>query len=381
MSSEANNTIALAQQLIREPSVSPEDGQCQQIMAAFLEDLGFAVEHMPFGPVSNLWATRPGQAPGPMLVFAGHTDVVPPGPLDQWQFPPFDAVVTDDYLEGRGAADMKGSLAAMLTAIKRFIDDRDYKGTIGLLITSDEEDVATDGTVKVMDELDRRKTRIDYCVVGEPSSSSLVGDVIRVGRRGSLNGKLTVRGIQGHVAYPTEAINPIHLAAPAIAELTTTVWDEGNEFFPATSLQISNIQAGTGANNVIPGELTADFNFRFSTECTEETLRARTEEILGRHLSDFEVAWKLSGPPFLTQDGDLIPATCRVIERVAGYSPELSTSGGTSDGRFIAPRGIEVVELGPTNKTIHKINERIPVAELEKLSVIYEGILQELLLP
>lgn len=372
-------TIQLAQALIREDSVSPEDGQCQAIMAEYLERLGFSVEHMPFGPVSNFWAVRQGKTPGHLLAFAGHTDVVPPGPLENWHIPPFEGVVENDYLEGRGAADMKGSLAAMLTAIERFINENEYSGSIGLLITSDEEDVAADGTVKVMDELDRRNVKIDYCVIGEPSSSNQVGDVIRVGRRGSLNGRLIVKGVQGHVAYPKDAVNPIHLAAPALAELAAAHWDDGNEFFPATSFQISNINAGTGANNVVPGELSLDFNFRFSTESTEASLREKTETILARHLTEYEVIWKLSGPPFLTTGGELIPATCKAIQQVTGIDTELSTSGGTSDGRFIAPRGVEVVELGPTNATIHKVNERIPVEELNQLSVIYESILKELL--
>ena len=375
-----SDTISLAQQLIREPSVSPKDGCCQQIMASYLTKLGFTVEHLPFGPVKNLWATRKGSGEGPLFSFAGHTDVVPTGPEGEWQISPFEGKVLGDILHGRGAADMKGSLAAMLTATSRFLaKGDDYKGTIAFLITSDEEDVATDGTVKVMDTLESRGTTIDYCLIGEPSSSQFVGDVVRVGRRGSLGGTLFIKGIQGHVAYANKARNPIHESAPALVELTTTRWDEGNEFFPATTFQISNITAGTGANNVIPGELRAEFNFRFSTESTEESLRQRTEEILDRHCTDFRLDWRLSGPPFLTTAGALIPAVQAAILNRSGLNTELSTAGGTSDGRFIAPREVEVVELGPCNATIHKVNEQVSVKDLDTLSVIYEDILETLM--
>lgn len=375
-----SDTLSLAQQLIREPSVSPEDGQCQQIMASYLGDLGFNVEHLPFGPVKNLWATRRGSSDGPLFCFAGHTDVVPTGPEGEWQISPFEGKVAGDILHGRGAADMKGSLAAMLTATSRFLaTGDDYHGTIAFLITSDEEDAATDGTVKVMDTLESRGTTIDYCLIGEPSSSQTLGDVVRVGRRGSLGGTLVIKGIQGHVAYADKARNPIHESAPALLELTTTLWDEGNEYFPATTFQISNITAGTGANNVIPGELRAEFNFRFSTESTEESLRIKTEEILSRHCVDFNLDWRLSGPPFLTTAGALVPAVQKAILNHTGQDTELSTSGGTSDGRFIAPRNIEVVELGPCNATIHKVNEQVSVKDLEALSVIYENILGSLL--
>ena len=375
-----SDTISLAQQLIREPSVSPEDGCCQQIMASYLTNLGFTVEHLPFGPVKNLWATRKGSGEGPLFSFAGHTDVVPTGPEGEWQISPFEGKVLGDILHGRGAADMKGSLAAMLTATSRFVaKGDDYKGTIAFLITSDEEDVATDGTVKVMDTLESRGTTIDYCLIGEPSSSQFLGDVVRVGRRGSLGGTLFIKGIQGHVAYANKARNPIHESAPALVELTTTRWDEGNEFFPATTFQISNITAGTGANNVIPGELRAEFNFRFSTESTEESLRQRTEEILDRHCTDFRLDWRLSGPPFLTTAGALIPAVQAAILNRSGLNTELSTAGGTSDGRFIAPREVEVVELGPCNATIHKVNEQVSVKDLDTLSVIYEDILETLM--
>ena len=375
-----SDTTSLAQQLIREPSVSPKDGCCQQIMASYLTKLGFTVEHLPFGPVKNLWATRKGSGEGPLFSFAGHTDVVPTGPEGEWQISPFEGKVLGDILHGRGAADMKGSLAAMLTATSRFVAKGDnYKGTIAFLITSDEEDVATDGTVKVMDTLESRGTTIDYCLIGEPSSSQFVGDVVRVGRRGSLGGTLFIKGIQGHVAYANKARNPIHESAPALVELTTTRWDEGNEFFPATTFQISNITAGTGANNVIPGELRAEFNFRFSTESTEESLRQRTEEILDRHCTDFRLDWRLSGPPFLTTAGALIPAVQAAILNRSGLNTELSTAGGTSDGRFIAPREVEVVELGPCNATIHKVNEQVSVKDLDTLSVIYEDILETLM--
>ena len=375
-----SDTISLAQQLIREPSVSPKDGCCQQIMASYLTKLGFTVEHLPFGPVKNLWATRKGSGEGPLFSFAGHTDVVPTGPEDEWQISPFEGKVLGDILHGRGAADMKGSLAAMLTATSRFVaKGDDYQGTIAFLITSDEEGVATDGTVKVMDTLESRGTTIDYCLIGEPSSSQFVGDVVRVGRRGSLGGTLFIKGIQGHVAYANKARNPIHESAPAMVELTTTRWDEGNEFFPATTFQISNITAGTGANNVIPGELRAEFNFRFSTESTEESLRRRTEEILDRHCTDFRLDWRLSGPPFLTTAGALIPAVQAAILNRSGLNTELSTAGGTSDGRFIAPREVEVVELGPCNATIHKVNEQVSVKDLDTLSVIYEDILETLM--
>ncbi len=375
-----SETGTLAQALIREESVSPADGDCQQIMSRFLEELGFKVEAMPFGPVSNFWATRAGASTGPLFVFAGHTDVVPTGPLEAWDHPPYAGEVTGDMLHGRGAADMKGSLAAMLTATRRFLETHpDYSGSIGYLITSDEEDVAEDGTVKVMDALEARGIKLDYCVIGEPSSSTQLGDVIRVGRRGSLNGSLTIRGIQGHVAYPNDARNPIHEFGPVLAELAATTWDEGNEFFPPTSFQISNIQAGTGAKNVIPGELQVEFNFRFSTESSQASLQERTETILKKHATDYVVDWKLSGPPFLTAGGKLIPAVQTVITNVCGIDTELSTSGGTSDGRFIAPRGVEVVELGPRNATIHKINECVSLKDLDKLSMVYEALLTNLL--
>ena len=376
-----DSTIELAQQLIREVSVSPEDGDCQHIMTEYLSTLGFEVEALPFGPVKNLWATRPGALPGPLFTFAGHTDVVPTGPVEKWQHPPFSAEVHDGVLHGRGAADMKGSLAAMLTATSRFLaSSPEYIGTIAFLITSDEEDAAVDGTVRVMDTLDDRGISIDYCLIGEPSSSHTLGDVVRVGRRGSLNGTLKLQGIQGHVAYPDDGRNPIHEFAPILSALIGTHWDNGNAFFPATSFQISNIHAGTGANNVIPGELEVEFNFRYSTESTQESLIEATEAIVAQHTTDYSIDWRLSGPPFLTSDGKLIPAVQETLRAICDLETDLSTSGGTSDGRFIAPRGVEVVELGPSNATIHKLNEQVSVDALMKLSLVYEGILKRLLI-
>ena len=371
-------TLALTCDLIRRPSVSPEDGGCQQQMAAFLEKLGFSVQHMRFDDVDNLWATL-GDS-GPVFAFAGHTDVVPPGSLEQWETDPFVPEVRDGTLFGRGAADMKGGLAAMLTATEQFLTgDRRPNGTLAFLITSDEEADAINGTVKVMTALKKAGLHIDYCLVGEPSSRESLGDVIRVGRRGSLSGALTIHGIQGHVAYPDDARNPIHEAAPALTELVGTEWDQGNEFFPATTCQISNINAGTGANNVIPGELNILFNFGFSPESSEDALRSKTEEILIRHGLSFDLRWRLSGQPFLTTGGSLIPAVVESIRNITGTETELSTSGGTSDGRFIAPTGTEVVELGVRNATIHKVNEQVSIAELTQLTRVYQDILERIL--
>jgi succinyl-diaminopimelate desuccinylase len=371
-------TIDLAKQLIRKESISPNDGGCQQLMADYLAGLGFAIEHMPFADVRNLWAVH-GQGE-PRLVFAGHTDVVPPGPLTDWQTPPFEPTVDNGVLYGRGAADMKGSLAAMLTAASRFLATHaDHPGSLCLLITSDEEADAVNGTRKVVEALHRRGEAISWCVVGEPSSDKTLGDVIRVGRRGSLNAILTIRGVQGHIAYPGEARNPIHLAAPAIAELAFTEWDGGNRHFPPTSMQISNIHAGTGANNVIPGSLVVTFNFRFSTESTADGLRQRTQDLLDAHGLEYDIAWSLSGEPFITEGGVLIEAVERSIETVLGLRPALSTSGGTSDGRFIAPLGSQVVELGPCNASIHKVNECVRIEELQRLSTVYASIMTHLL--
>ena len=343
-----------------------------------LRAIGFECVPLRFGDVENFWAVR-GDS-GPILCFAGHTDVVPSGPEQQWQSPPFEPTFKDGKLFGRGAADMKGSLAAMITACERFVAAHStHNGRIGFLITSDEEGVAVDGTVKVVEWLEQRNEKIRWCVVGEPSSSQKIGDVIRNGRRGSLNAKLIVRGIQGHVAYPEKARNPIHTASPALAELAAQTWDNGNAFFPATSFQISNIHSGSGATNVIPGELEVLFNFRFSTESTEQQLRERTEAILRKHNLDYAIEWSLSGAPFLTAKGDLVDATQNAIRTVVGIDTELNTGGGTSDGRFIAPTGAQVVELGPVNATIHKIDEHVVAEDLDKLSTMYEKIMQQLL--
>ncbi len=371
-------TLALTCQLIEQPSVTPHDADCQHILMQRLAAIGFQCREMPFGDVKNFWAIR-GQD-GPLFCFAGHTDVVPSGEEKHWHSAPFKATIKSEYLYGRGAADMKGSLAAMVTACERFVAQHpDHDGRIAFLITSDEEGVAVDGTVKVIEQLQRENTRIDWCLVGEPSSSQQMGDTIKNGRRGSLGARLVVKGVQGHVAYPQLARNPIHDAAPALAELTAEVWDYGNAFFPATSFQISNINGGTGATNVIPGTLEVLFNFRFSTELTDEKIRERTEAILQKHALDYEIQWSLSGKPFLTGCGELVDAAVAAIRDVTGLDTELSTAGGTSDGRFIAPTGAQVVELGPVNATIHKIDENTHVGELEQLSQVYETILQKLL--
>ena len=372
-------TLALACELIRRRSVTPDDAGCQALMMARLTALGFSCTPLRFGEVDNFWAER-GNA-GPILVFAGHTDVVPTGPPEQWHTPPFEPTLVDGSLYGRGAADMKGSLAAMLIACEEFVAEHpDHPGRIGFLITADEEGDAVNGTVKVMQHLQQQNKAIDWCLVGEPSSSASLGDVIKNGRRGSLGAVLTVRGIQGHIAYPQLADNPIHRALPALEALVAEVWDEGNEFFPPTSMQISNIHAGTGATNVIPGTVQVLFNFRFSTEVTEDELRRRTEAILDAHGLDYELRWVLSGQPFLTASGALVAATVASIGAVTGLEPELSTAGGTSDGRFIAPTGAQVVELGPINATIHKLNEVVLAADLPRLAAIYRGVMERLLL-
>ncbi len=371
-------TLDLTIALMREPSVTPFDANCQTLMIERLEKIGFRVERLRFGDVDNFWARR-GDS-GPVLAFAGHTDVVPTGPVEHWAVEPFAPEIRDGMLIGRGAADMKGSLAAMVVACERFVAKHpDHQGSIAFLITSDEEGVAVNGTVKVVEHLEQRGEKMTWALVGEPSSSKRLGDVIKNGRRGSLNGVLTVLGTQGHVAYPQLADNPIHRAAPALAELAAETWDHGNEFFPATSFQISNINAGTGANNVIPGEMKVVFNFRFSTEVTEQQLRERTEAILNRHGLRYRLDWSLSGHPFLTARGELVAAAQESIRAICGIDPELSTSGGTSDGRFIAPTGAQVLELGPLNATIHKVNEEVSVADLDTLTDVYEGILQRLL--
>lgn len=373
-----DTTLALTCDLIRRQSVTPEDDGCQALMMARLAELGFQCKELPFGEVTNFWAVR-GDS-GPILVFAGHTDVVPTGPTEQWQTPPFEPTQKNGLLYGRGAADMKGSLAAMVVACEEFIADHpDHTGRIGFLITSDEEGPALNGTVKVMQYLQEQGESIDWCLVGEPSSSDALGDVIKNGRRGSLNAVLTVRGIQGHIAYPLLADNPIHRLMPALHALASETWDEGNEFFPPTSFQVSNITGGTGATNVIPGQVEAVFNFRFSTEVTDSELRQRTERILDGFGLDYSLDWNLSGQPFLTPRGDLVEAAVASVESVTGKAPELSTAGGTSDGRFIAPYGVQVVELGPVNATIHKIDEEVLVDDLPRLTAMYRGILERLL--
>ena len=370
-------TLVLTKQLIAKQSVTPMDEGCQVLMIEHLQKIGFEVESLRFGDVDNFWAIR-GDT-GPILCFAGHTDVVPSGPASSWSQPPFEPTVVDGQLYGRGAADMKGSLAAMLVAVERFVDEHpDHTGRIAFLITSDEEGIATNGTVKVVQWLQDQNITPDYCLVGEPSSTAKCGDVIKNGRRGSLGCTMTVKGLQGHVAYPHLGRNPIHLAAPALAELASESWDQGNEFFPATSFQISNINGGTGATNVIPGELQVVFNFRFSTEVTDQQLRQRTEAILDRHGLDYDLKWNLSGQPFLTPEGELVEAAVASIKQVTGMDTELSTAGGTSDGRFIAPMGTQVVELGPINATIHQIDENTNVAELDVLTDIYQALLQRL---
>lgn len=375
---ELSPTLVLAQELIRRPSVTPDDQGCQDLMMDRLKAIGFNCTPLRFGDVDNFWATR-GKS-GPIMAFAGHTDVVPTGPEQAWSFPPFAPTLHDGKLFGRGAADMKGSLAAMVTACERFVEQNpDHSGRIGFLITSDEEGIATHGTVKVMEWLEQQGEHIEWCLVGEPSSTKKVGDIIKNGRRGSLGAELTVKGKQGHVAYPHLASNPIHLAAPALAELTQEAWDQGNDFFPATSFQISNFNAGTGATNVIPGAAKVVFNFRFSTEVTDLELRQRTEAILNKHGFEYDLVWNLSGQPFLTSEGALVEAAQTAIEQVTGEKTTLSTAGGTSDGRFIAPYGTQVVELGPVNATIHQVNECVCAEDLDALSAIYEQVLLSLL--
>ena len=372
-----SDTLELAQQLIQRPSVTPLDEGCQELIAKRLAACGFSVETLQFEDVTNLWATL--GTGGPLFVFAGHTDVVPTGPENKWHYPPFSATVADGFLHGRGAADMKGSIAAMVTAVERFLEQSELDARIGFLITSDEEGIAINGTQKVMEELGRRGIKIDYCLVGEPSSSDQLGDTVKIGRRGSLGAKLIVRGTQGHVAYPQLAVNPIHKILPVLASLTDITWDEGNASFPATSFQISNINAGTGATNVIPGQITTEFNFRFSTELDAATIQSRVTQLLDEAELDYQLEWNLSGEPFLTDTGKLVEAVAGSIKQHCALDTDRSTAGGTSDGRFIAPTGAEVVELGPCNATIHQVDEKITVAELEKLSEVYQGVLEALL--
>jgi succinyl-diaminopimelate desuccinylase len=372
-------TLALALDLIRRRSVTPDDDGCQTLMMQRLEAIGFTCTKLRFGEVDNFWAIRGND--GPILAFAGHTDVVPTGPESQWKIPPFEPEIINGTLYGRGAADMKGSLASMVIACENFIAQHpDHKGRIAFLITSDEEGPSINGTVKVVEWLEANNIKMSYCIVGEPSSTNALGDVIKNGRRGSLGGVLTVKGVQGHVAYPHLADNPIHKLAPALAELTASHWDNGNEFFPATSFQVSNINGGTGATNVIPGEVSVVFNFRFSTEVTEHILREKTEAIFNKHGLKYDIHWTLSGQPFLTSRGDLVNAAVDAIKEHTGLDTELSTSGGTSDGRFIAPTGAQVVELGPINATIHKVDECVNADDLNTLTQIYESTLKKLLL-
>lgn len=375
----SQQVLELAKELISRASVTPLDEGCQALMAERLAKLGFANESMVFEDTTNLWSRRGTQ--GPVFCFAGHTDVVPPGDLANWHTPPFEPVVIDDYLHGRGAADMKGSLAAMVVATERFVAAHpNHQGSIAFLITSDEEGPFINGTTRVIDTLEARNEKITWALVGEPSSTLKLGDVVKNGRRGSLTGNLVVKGIQGHVAYPHLADNPVHKAAPALAELAAMQWDKGNEFFPPTSFQIANINGGTGASNVIPGELKVMFNFRYSTEVTAEELIKRVENILDAHGLNYELGWIFNGLPFLTGDGPLLEATRQAIKEVTGSETDPQTSGGTSDGRFIAPTGAQVIELGPVNATIHKVNECVKVADLELLAQCYQRILEKLLL-
>ena len=369
--------LDLTKDLISRQSVTPEDAGCQQLMAKRLEALGFTIESMFFEDTLNLWARR-GRGK-PLFCFAGHTDVVPTGPLEQWISPPFEPQIRDGMLYGRGTADMKGSLAAMVVATERFLaTNPELTGDIAFLITSDEEGPFINGTKRVIEVLESRQEKIKWCLVGEPSSTKSLGDVIKNGRRGSLTGYLTVKGVQGHVAYPHLVDNPIHKAAPALAEIAQTVWDQGNAYFPATSFQISNIHAGTGATNVVTGDVQLTFNFRYSTEVTAEQLQQRVLAILEKHGLNYSIDWILNGLPFLTDSGELVAAAVSAVQQVKGYAPSLETTGGTSDGRFIAPTGAQVLELGPCNGTIHKINECVAVADLEPLADMYQHILQQL---
>ena len=372
-----SEVLSLTKQLIAQPSVTPDDADCQKIIGERLAALGFNLEVMVFEDTTNLWARRGDNAP--LFCFAGHTDVVPTGPEKNWQFPPFEPTVVDGVLFGRGAADMKGSLAAMVVAVEEFVEKHpDHKGSIAFLITSDEEGPFINGTTRVIDTLEDRGEKIDWCIVGEPSSTDSLGDIIKHGRRGSLTGDLSVKGIQGHVAYPHLARNPVHSAAPFLAELSETHWDHGNDDFPPTSFQVSNINAGTGAGNVIPGHCEICFNFRYSTELTAEQLIAKVEDALERHSIDYEINWTFNGQPFLTAPGDLRQAAVKAVQSISGSEPVCSTAGGTSDGRFIAPTGAQVIELGPINASIHKVDEHVNVADLDSLQKMYCAVLKEL---
>ncbi|RIZ65844.1 MAG: succinyl-diaminopimelate desuccinylase [Methylococcales bacterium] len=373
-----SETLELLKDLIRRESVTPKDAGCQDVLAERLTKLGFKAERLDFDDTQNIWLRRGNQFP--LFTFLGHTDVVPPGPLDAWLSPPFEPTIREGKLYGRGAADMKGGIASFMTAVERFVANHpNHRGSIAIMMTSDEEGIATNGVVKVVNILEQRQEKIDWCLVGEPSSDKKIGDVIRVGRRGSLCAKLTVIGIQGHVAYPELAENPIHTFAPALKALTEEVWDSGNAFFPPTSLQVSNINAGTGAENIIPGAAEVQFNLRFCTELDVETIKQRTCAILDQYGFKYDLQWRLSGNPFLTENGELIEATHAAIKTVTGFDTLDDTGGGTSDGRFIAPTGAQVIELGPLNESIHKINEHVSLDDLETLSDIYEQILINLL--
>lgn len=373
-----SSTLELAKDLISRQSITPDDAGCQQMLAERLEKIGFKAEHLRFGATDNIWLRRGQDAP--LFAFAGHTDVVPTGPEANWKYPPFEPIIENGILYGRGTADMKGSIACMVTACERFVEQNPHhKGSIAFLITSDEEGPAHDGTVRVIETLEARNEKINWCLVGEPSSTDKVCDVIKNGRRGSIGCTLKIKGKQGHVAYPHLAKNPIHEFAPVLKILTETEWDQGNEFFPATTFQVSNIHAGTGATNVIPGECEVVFNFRFSTAITDSQIRDRVEKLLNDHQIEYEIDWALSGQAFLTDRGELVNATEQAIKTVCGFDTELSTAGGTSDGRFIAPTGAQVVELGPLNATIHQVNECVAVEDLETLSDVYENILINLL--
>lgn len=375
------DVIQLASELINRRSITPEDEGCQELLCGHLRICQFEIEHFPFEDVKNFWAKRQGKNPnGPVFLFAGHTDVVPPGPIALWRSDPFEPVLIDDYLYGRGAADMKGSLAAMIIATENFVTEHpNHAGSIAYLITSDEEGPFINGTVRVVETLLERGETVDYCLVGEPSSSEKVGDVIKNGRRGSLTGSLHINGHQGHVAYPDTATNAIHKSLPALDELAETIWDDGNTDFPASSFQITSFEAGS-AGNIIPGEATVKFNFRYSTEQSWSGLQDQVNEVLNNHQVDYELAWKLNGEPFLTEPGILTKATKETIKEICGYSAELSTSGGTSDGRFLTKMSNELIELGPINKTIHKLDECVSVSDLTQLVTIYQRLLEKLIL-
>jgi len=373
-----SKTLNLTKELISKKSITPLDGGCQDLLISHLELLGFTIEKMAYGNVSNFYARKGHEAP--LLVFAGHTDVVPTGPEVEWSSPPFEPTIKNDRLYGRGAADMKASLAAFIISIEEFLaENKDHKGSIGLLITSDEEGIAVDGTVKVIEELKNRKEKVDFCIVGEPTCVAKFGDTVKNGRRGSLSAKLKVKGIQGHIAYPELIKNPIHTVAPAIDDLVKTIWDEGNEYFPKTSWQISNINGGTGATNVVPGFVEILFNFRYSSASTADMLKSRFIEILNKHQLDYDINWQHSGEPYLTEKGSLVNILSDAVEEISGTKPTISTTGGTSDGRFISKLCDQVVEFGPINESIHKIDENVIINDLEALKDVYKLTISKIL--